>query len=168
MINYISEEQNNYFINRTKDHIHRVQENLKRIYFVYPDILDKDIIKNKIKDHDNSKFSNEEYEGYVYISDKHRKDSNFELTDYKSEMMKNAWDHHKSNNRHHPEFHNNISDMTKEDLCEMVADWAAMSQELHDNLLDWVNKQINKYKFNNLQIKYIKMFASCFPELTKK
>ncbi len=41
---------------------------------------------------------------------------------------------HKRVNRHHPEFHASPDDMTLIDVGEMVADWAAIAQEITNDV----------------------------------
>jgi hypothetical protein len=53
--------------------------------------------------------------------------------------------------------------MSDVDIAEMVADWAAMSQELGTSLKDWVNKTVNKkWKFTEKQTKLINDIARIF------
>lgn len=101
-------------------------------------------LKEKINDHDKSKFSDNEFEGYrahYYKSDEDSKDSNTE------EAYNKAWEHHYKHNSHHPEFWViNIGDsvnkrrfieMNKSSIIEMLCDWIAMSYIYKQSLYTW-------------------------------
>lgn len=51
------------------------------------------------------------------------------------EAVRKAVARHKAVNRHHPEFHKSTDDMTLTDVAEMVADWAAVAQEMAEDML---------------------------------
>jgi len=110
--------------------------------------------------HDVSKFEKPEMPGFIWLTAYYwlqKKNPNFEYTkdddkqiQYVYEYMASigsdieldkltsqlksqfsiSFEHHYANNRHHPEYHANLLDMTDLDLIEMVCDWTAMSQEL--------------------------------------
>lgn len=169
MIMY-TKEMKKYFQKRTEEHIDRVKKNLREIYLTHPNLLDDSVIRHKINTHDESKFSSIEKPGYILITEKHRPGSRFRMTDEHQKEMDIAWDHHKKVNPHHPEFHKSPDDMSNEDIAEMVADWAAMSQEKKDNLMEWTNKAVNeRFKFkDNDKIKLIYKFVNVFPELSDR
>lgn len=92
------------------------------------DVYNSDIVnalnelKYIIEDHDNSKFSDEEFDAYRInfypVNDQEKEDNEdaFEL----------AWKHHYENNDHHPEhwFTNGIAhDMSLRAILEMICDW---------------------------------------------
>lgn len=119
-------------------------------------------LKGDLINHDQSKFSEEEWEGY-------RK--NFFPTDEEQFRMKTedgyealvkeefeiAWQHHYMNNSHHPEYwryrlpatseNNTISfsavrleqatDMDLVSIHHMICDWEAMSINFHTDTIEW-------------------------------
>ena len=56
-----------------------------------------------------------------------------------------AWKHHYTNNKHHPEFWINedgtIRDMDLDAIIEMLCDWNAVSLMFGTSVLDWYEKQ---------------------------
>lgn len=98
-------------------------------------------MNNKIKEHDKSKFSNEEFEAYrikFFKSDEDKDDE----TDFD-----NAWKHHYKHNSHHPEFwvvnldkepkERKFVEMNKSSFLEMLCDWIAMSFNRNQSLYNW-------------------------------
>jgi len=55
-----------------------------------------------------------------------------------SELLTTAVNHHRSINDHHPEFHEDISDMSRLQIAEMVCDLKARSQETGTDLRDYI------------------------------
>lgn len=74
----------------------------------------------QIEEHDESKFSEEEFEPYArfWYNDK-------DHYDYDPEYEA-AWDHHWMNNEHHPEYWNG-DDMPLLYILEMLCDWGSFS-----------------------------------------
>ena len=75
-----------------------------------------------IKDHDDSKFSEEEFEPYAqrWFGDKK-----------KTPEYEDAWVHHYMHNEHHPEFWLG-EDMPYIYILEMICDWGSFSIEKED------------------------------------
>lgn len=168
----------NYFYERTKKHIDRVNKYIDKIYLSNPTKY-KELLKRK-DTHDLSKYQNPEYEPYVLLTWKYKcKDENkkFNLPKEIENQIHQATFHHIKNNRHHPEYHDpnttndslnqndrdevpekivNAINMSNIDIAEMVADWLAMSEEKGTNPYDWAEKNINKrWKFTDSQINQI-------------
>ena len=126
-----------FFEKRTGEHIKRVEDNIN-VILKNVDNVDKDKLIIRGKNHDKSKYSKIEYIPYVWLTWWYKEKQEGNKFTYPSNDIKNdikiAGDHHVKINKHHPESHDNINDMNDIDICEMVADWAAMSQELNDNL----------------------------------
>jgi len=79
--------------------------------------------------HDDSKFSDEEYDLYAQVTPK-LKHLTFGSEEYKEAVreMAPAVKHHVEHNRHHPDGHEHgVEDMTLIDLFAMVCDWYAAS-----------------------------------------
>ena len=81
------------------------------------DEVDPDVFWDLIKGHDESKFSEEEFEPYAqkWFGDG-KKTREYEL----------AWEHHWSNNEHHPEYWDG-EDMPYIYILEMICDWGSFS-----------------------------------------
>src|SRR5687768_3290458 len=118
-----------FFEVRTRAHIARVRRCLAALAKVMPfgpELIERGNV------HDASKFGPEEYEPYVWLTERFRRRRSGEPFEYPpgvAEQVRRAIDHHMAVNRHHPEFHTRADDMTPVDLAEMVCDWTAMSQE---------------------------------------
>ena len=108
------EEYKQYIINhkrRVKQFADWMKENLPEL-FNEPGVEDFDEL---IAEHDQSKFSEEEFEAYAqhfYGS----KDNDFEFD--------KAWEHHWMNNEHHPEYWGG-NDMPYIYILEMLCDWGS-------------------------------------------
>lgn len=149
-----------YFRDRTKKHIDRVAKNLKKIGTELEGLSSTEMeeIHKRMFSHDNSKYGREEMETYVWISwwYKHKNEGKpFDYPESVKGKVDKAWKHHILVNKHHPEHHKNSSDMSKVDIIEMVADWAALSQELNSSLKKWADQSIGKWKFTKEQEKFI-------------
>ena len=117
-----------------------------------------EFMRQKIKDHDKSKFSDEEFEGYrayYYKSKEDDKDKNIE------DAYNKAWEHHYKHNSHHPEFwvvnltgkeeNKKFVEMNKSSLLEMLCDWIAMSFQYKQSLYEWwFNTKSGKEEKKNL------------------
>jgi hypothetical protein len=128
------------FEERTKKHIDLVNKYAKRLLLYLPAYLDASFLE-RVKQHDSSKFSKEERPSYEKLTDNFQK--------YKDEPDVNkAIRLHYIRNRHHPEFFDNANDMSFEDLCEMVCDWMAISEEAGTDCMHWFQKNRRRFKFN--------------------
>ena len=107
-------------------------------------------LENRIKNHDNSKWSNDEFDAYRRhfhsVSDKEKEDS--------EEDFKKAWKHHYTVNDHHPEYWKN-TDMPNIAIAELICDWEAMSRKFGGNPLEYFEKnkaelkaKMNEYSYN--------------------
>lgn len=165
-----TEEMYDYFIERTHRHIMRVRNNIDIILNNYNGLCKRRIEQIK-QDHDISKFSKEELDGFVLLTHKYRLDQSdikddFKFVDNHNILIRNAWEHHKQNNPHHPEHFGCMEDMGLYELIDMVCDWAAMSQELNNGLRSWFLKvRQEKFKFTNQQEFTIDKLIKCFPDL---
>ena len=154
-----TQEMIDFYEKRTKEHIQRVQKNIKKYMNVVKDGYDKSELSKRIKTHDKSKYSDQEYIPYVWLSwqkKEEREGRSFDVHMDVKNIVDMAWNHHKSKNRHHPEYHNNPKhDMSNEDIIEMVCDWAAMSQEFKNSLSLWIHKHATRREFTDDQIELI-------------
>lgn len=147
------------FEKRTNEHINRVAKNLRRLY-------EKTDLGNELLErasvHDDSKYSEEEKEPYIWITEFHRCKNtgiDFEYPPGIKEQTVKAALHHVTTNRHHPEYHASPSEMSDIDIVEMVCDWTAMAQELGENggsAKGWADKNVNKkWNFSDDQVDLI-------------
>lgn len=110
--------------------------------------------------HDQSKYGPEERLPYIWITEFYRCKNDgikFEYPPGVLELTKASSYHHVTTNRHHPEFHESPSSMTTVDIAEMVADWAAMSEELGESSpRGWANKNVGtRWIFTDDQVQLI-------------
>ena len=157
-MNNEEKEKNEEYTNYIKTHIQNV-EIIYNKYFIpllnkenistkIPDKIFKETIlnmKEQIKAHDASKFSEEEFlfyrkNFYPTLTEK----NNINLKKKIKEDFQIAWEHHYKNNPHHPfywvEDDGNIKDMSLNYIIEMICDWLAMSMYFNSNFIEWYNK----------------------------
>lgn len=160
-------EMVDWYIKRTKEHINRVKENLLRIGDWFD--FDTKELKERADSHDLSKYSTEEKEPYIWLSWYYKKEKEGDKFKYPpkiKETIDKATLHHISVNPHHPEAHSSSKEMTNLDIAEMIADHAAMSQELGSSLVEWTrNNTIKKYEWKSSQKKLIWELVGIFSEL---
>jgi len=140
-------------IDKYKDYVNTHINNIKIAYNKYKDILsdvlgvDLKELLERVLNHDKSKWSKEEFEGYrqkFYPVEGDKIDDN---------AFNDAWFHHLKNNDHHPEYWtyvddketNKIQDMPDICIAEMILDWATFSILKNDDkeFLEFWDK--NKY-----------------------
>ena len=139
LLNMINESKSDYqeeYRNYIIGHKERVQqfadwlkENVPEIFDPIPDISVFDEI---IEEHDDSKYSEEEFEAYA----QHfygTKDNDLEYAE--------AWKHHWTHNEHHPEFWLG-EDMPYIYILEMLCDWGSFSIDKGDF------RELSKYYYD--------------------
>ena len=106
--NYIEEHKA-----RVKQYAEWLKENLPELF----ENIDLELFNEMIREHDDSKYSEEEFEAYAqhFYGDKNN-DLEFD----------EAWKHHWLNNEHHPEFWLG-EDMPYIYILEMLCDWGSFS-----------------------------------------
>ena len=124
-------EYKNYVINHKKrvfEFADWLEENLPELF----ESIDIDAFWDLIKEHDDSKFSEEEFEPYANFwyndSEHYDWDPEYEA----------AWEHHWKNNEHHPEYWLG-QDMPYIYILEMICDWGSFSIDKGDmtELIDY-------------------------------
>lgn len=111
--------------------------------------------------HDNSKLLPEEIDALSKIAPLQEDDDgftnpNYRLNEKQLDLIRIHWKH----NRHHPEFFQNINDMTELDILEMICDWHSRSVEFGTNLIDFVmSRQENRFHFPDEMFEYILMMC---------
>jgi len=139
----MEKEKKDFFEQRTKKHIERVQNAAKKIVDEFPEY---EKLLEQVKNHDSTKFEEPEMTPYIELTWNKKEGKNTS-----SKEMDKATLHHIKNNKHHPEYHNkdkanidstnrdnsieciDASNMDDISIAEMVADWQAMSEELKTN-----------------------------------
>lgn len=100
---------------------------------------------NRLSTHDDSKFTHEELFGLASISNKKAlTNPNILLSSEQQKIVEIHW----KNNKHHPEYFNNYSEMQEIDIIEMCCDWHARSIQYGTNLMEFVTvRQENRFNF---------------------
>ena len=109
------EEYEEYIIghkDRVKQFAEWLKENLPDLF----EDIDIDLFNEMIQEHDDSKFSEEEFEAYAQRFYNNGEDDSLEF--------KESWKHHYMNNEHHPEFWLG-EDMPYIYILEMICDWGS-------------------------------------------
>ena len=145
------------FENRTRHHIALVQRCCSKLGM-------GDALIERCRVHDDSKFLEAERGGYILLTHKklHPEETKGRYPGW-DEIIKRAVEKHKQSNRHHPEFHANVLEMSELDLAEMVCDWAAMAEEvsgLHSPRKFYNSVAKKKFAFGPIQIDFIEGFFS--------
>lgn len=171
----ITKELISHFEVRTKYHIETVQFYAKLLADRYESKYGKGFSQSLLESvslHDASKYWSEERTGYILMSFKYQDEENHTklFSDEDNRIMDEAWEHHQLHNTHHPEHYDEVNDMPLDQIAHMCADWAAVSEEVNDNILKWYTKTIpTKYKFNITNQMIITMFCQyLFPIITKR
>lgn len=154
MFNDTTKEMKDFFDRRTRDHIARVKNNLSIL--ADAGFIGHDEATVRGLNHDYTKYGDDLKEPYVWLTWFHRngKDASIYPEGVEDEVEV-ATDKHVSSEPHHPEYYTNASEMSSDDIAEMVADWTAMSQELDSNIYEWVSKQKDKVAFTTAQWKIV-------------
>ena len=123
LLNMINEGAKDYQEENRKyilAHLERVKRFADWLFYNCPELfedIDKEVFWDLIREHDESKFSEEEFEPYAQ-----RWHGNKEKTFEYEE----AWKHHWMNNEHHPEYWLG-EDMPYIYILEMICDWGSFS-----------------------------------------
>lgn len=145
------------YLEYIKDHINRVQvafnmyiaplREKNNISSMFSDEEIKntiDRVEENIKRHDDSKFSDDEFDGYraKYYPTNLEKSLGSEYDEMLQRRYDECWKSHYTNNPHHPEHWVNHetgvrNDMSLEAIMEMLCDWEAMSAKFNTNTLEW-------------------------------
>lgn len=105
------------------------------------------ICADNIKNHDSSKFGEEEFDAYRLrwyptISEANNQDEEYRTI--VEERYNDAWEHHYTNNRHHPKYWINketgvTNDMELDAIIEMICDWESFSLINNSDTKVWYN-----------------------------
>ncbi len=175
-------EKEEWFEKRTKQHIYLVRKAANEIVRKYPEF--KELIQ-RVQHHDETKFEEPERTPYVYLTwDKKIEKETGKKAKATPESLEATY-HHVIHNAHHPEYYvknREEIDFQKEDrdsleraidvsampdlaVAELVADWAAMSEELGTSLRGWYeSKKDKRWKFSQHQEELIDKLLKLFKE----
>lgn len=150
-MNDISTKRKEYldYINK---HIDTVKEmfNLYGEYLCEKLYIDIDKLSMLVYKHDKSKFSEEEFEPYR----KHFYPSVGE--ECSEDDFDKAWEHHKNNNPHHEDYwHDRNMFMPNIYIAEMLLDWAAMSRQFNNSIVEFYNKNKTNKGFSSKECEII-------------
>ena len=132
MINEDLDDYQEEYRNYIEAHKERVQTFAEWLKENCPEVfedIDLEAFDEVIKEHDDSKYSEEEFEAYAQKF-YGKQDINGKPLDYVPGYDE-AWKHHWMNNEHHPEFWLG-EDMPKIYILEMLCDWGSFSVEKGD------------------------------------
>ena len=154
------------YLDYINKHVNMVKQKFEEIFIP---LLDKEIVsvlissedlhnaineaKDKVAHHDDSKFSDDEFDGYrarwyPTIKEKNGDDEYQKLI---QEKYDKAWENHYTTNEHHPKHWVNKetgvpTTMSLPAIIEMICDWEAMSARFNTNTLDWYEKDADDEK----------------------
>lgn len=110
--------------------------------------------------HDNSKFELSEFYRLVGIMSDNTDESFTNPLSKMTDREVNAVEVHWRNNRHHPEHHDNINDMSESDIIEMVCDWFSRSQQYGTDFMEFVEcRQKNRFKFSDDKYRLVEHYC---------
>ena len=108
--------------------------------------INKLILDKSIENHDQSKYSDEEFEGYRLYFDPTPYEQTLGEDFHKMVIDKfnSAWKHHYENNDHHPHFWINIKenryvDMPLYAIVHMLSDWGSFPINNGGSTIEWWN-----------------------------
>lgn len=114
--------------------------------------------------HDNSKLESEEFDNFIGLKCGAKAFVNAQVTlnNYEKEKIQLHW----KNNRHHPEHFNNVQEMSKLDILEMICDWDARSRQYQTDLIEFVEtRQENRFHFPEEMFKTIMYYCNIIKNL---
>lgn len=125
-----------------------------------------DIMKRGFS-HDMSKLSEQEFYGMAEFADdmKSLKNSKEKISPEK-EFIINI---HRDNNKHHPEYWDNINDMTELDIMELACDWCARSEQFGTDVIEFLEtRQETQFHFPKEIYNNIETYLKIIVKLIKK
>ena len=108
--------------------------------------------------HDVSKLTFQEFHALdaFDVHEKYSEDNHTKFTEEQLKFLKIHW----KNNKHHPEYWDDVNDMKEIDIIEMVCDWHARSIEFNNNLIKYIaNRQLVRFAFPEHIYSKILMYA---------
>lgn len=155
------------YLDYINEHVGNVIMMYKRDF--YPFLMDKNLVitndyfstedfktaiaelGNTIQNHDASKYDEEEFNAYRrhFCPTKAEETEDDQQTPL--DEFEEAWEHHYTNNPHHPQYWVNKetgipTDMNLRAIIEMICDWNAMSYKFNQDTKDWYENKADKEK----------------------
>lgn len=138
-------EQYAAYVNEHKEYVKKAYEWLRENCLEIFDRIDESEFQQQIAEHDDSKFSDEEFEPYAqkWFGDG-KKTPEYEA----------AWEHHYKNNKHHPEYWEG-KDMPNPHILEMLCDWLSFGLKANNpsEILDFYRSKAKDDPEKNLSEK---------------
>ncbi len=166
----LSKEQEYFaYINEHKNNVLKAYENLFKANSNFFEISgNTDILEamglletnHLLEQHDDTKYSDEEFDAYRVKFYPTKDEAEKYATDeaYKTiadENFNKAWEHHYTNNDHHPNFwakknENEAlvpnTDMEMQAIVHMICDWQAMSYKFKSDMWEWFENDADSEK----------------------
>lgn len=111
------------------------------------------LIDDMIKNHDLSKYQEEEFDAYR----KHFYPVTPEEKEESEDQFNKAWEHHFSNNMHHWDWWSktgNADNMPFANVVEMICDWEAMGYKFGNTSREWYEKNRDTIMLGDKQRKF--------------
>ena len=143
-----SAEMIQQFHQRTALHIKMVRGNLIQLNGFLG--LEEQALLERSRTHDRSKYKSEEKKAYTWLTWQYYQKSignNLNLPSHIKKKIHHALKDHSKMNRHHPEYHKNLNDMTLLDMAEMICDWTAIAKENNspnNSCRQWVEQNLDE------------------------
>lgn len=128
----------------------------ENISFLIPDEELKQAIKDiapDVETHDASKFGDDEFDAYraKYYQTAEEAKADEYTQRLLSDKAEEAWVHHYTANKHHPNHYVDINtgevrDMELKDIIHMLCDWLAMGRKFGNDTRTWYEKDAEKEK----------------------
>ena len=152
--------------------------NVKKCYLKYGKELcdrlgvDTELLEQMVEDHDQSKYSKDEFDGYRSWFYPTLEEENQDNRNFRKSKFDVAWLHHLRNNAHHPEFWVYINDegvpkchpMDPIHIAEMLLDWAAMGIAKGDTAYEYWKNNMSTKPLNRTTIEIVDSCIDIFKE----
>lgn len=169
----------NQKVDEYKKYIDMHIANVKKVYAIYGKQVcerlgvDYERLGDMIHDHDESKYSVEEFEGFrCYYYPTPEEEADKEMAGFRKKKYDAAWLHHLRNNAHHPEFWIYINEdgnprchpMDPLHVAEMVIDWAAMGIYFKDTAYHYWNDNVHAKPLHPDSVKLVDSCIDIFKD----
>lgn len=169
----VGNSQDSQIVEKKKEYMEYLNQHIRNVNFAFQEyfipLLNKEInatkfsvedlyhairnVSSQIGEHDASKYEDTEFNGYRmnFHPTNTEKGMGDEFQEYVNQEFQKSWEHHYSNNPHHPLFwvdkdSGEISDMSMPAIVEMICDWISMSKYFHSSTREWYTNDAEKEK----------------------
>lgn len=125
---------------------------------------DMEELKLAVEKHDESKYSDAEFEPYrkqFFPVDEEEKNEN-------EEDFETAWEHHYRNNDHHPQFwvrDGIIKEMSNVAIAHMICDWEAMSYKFGGSAYEYYCKDGKNKTYHHNTVEKLEKMLNVFKDI---